>query len=72
MANNIRHLGCGIKRTPLRSGRVTQKEQIENLYFHNLFCGTLINMSIIDLATPFKIGMYLLNKEILLFLDQQI
>ena len=33
------------------------------LVYQNLLCGVYLNMSSIDLTTPFKIGMYLLNRE---------
>jgi len=60
------------KGTQLRSGRVThiKNKNIENLYFLVtivfsvskliLWC---LNMSSIDLATRFKIGMHLLYRE---------
>ena len=56
---------------PLRSGCVTCKKiSFENLYFlvTNIFSVSklflwYLNMSSIDLATRFRIGMYLLNRE---------
>jgi len=56
---------------PLRSGGVTCKKiSFENLYFlvTNIFSVSklilwYLNMSSIDLATRFRIGMYLLNRE---------
>ena len=61
-----------VKGNPLRTGRVTHIKRffIENLYFLDINVFTVsnyilwyLNMSSIDLATRFKIGMYLFNRE---------
>jgi len=70
LANKKVHLKDCVKGTPLRSGRVTHINRNVSkpiflfsmyLVYQNLFC--VPNIPSIDLATRFKIGMYLLNRE---------